>query len=281
MFNYIFYHQILSRSSHIFGTLFDKTYIIRRDKNGEEQERIMVPIAYGPRERPIVRLRDDPTLKRPTALTVPRMAFEFVKFAYNKDRKLNRVHHNEKFIQSIDNKLKLSQWEPAPWDISVNLYIVTKYMNDGNQIIEQILPWFTPSYNVTMNIIPELDIRDDISITLNTLELSDNYEDDYIERREINWVLNFTMFVNFYGPIKEQGIIRKVQVDTHLPAGGTSAKITDEQIEKTPRELRLTVTPDPIDAKPIDDYGFTETWESFSDNKKYDPVSGQDVEIED
>jgi hypothetical protein len=129
--------------------------------------------------------------------------------------------------------------------------VYVKNQDDGLQIIEQILPYFNPDYNLTIKSIPQLNIKNDLPILLDNITFEDNYEGDFDDRRTIIWTLSFTMKLNFYGPVNKQGIIRKVVTNTfNDPA--LSQKINT-----------ITVTPDPLSANPGDDIGFTDTFEDF------------------
>jgi hypothetical protein len=126
-------------------------------------------------------------------------------------------------------------------------------------------------------------LRDDIDVVLNNVSLDDNYDADYNQRREVIWTLDFTVKTYFYGPVREDELITKIQVDTRIPMTGDDLDDikTKELDKKIPRSMRVTVEPDPIDATPDNAYGFTETIEEFNDGKRYDPVSGDDVDVDD
>jgi hypothetical protein len=111
-----------------------------------------------------------------------------------------------------------AQYAPTPYNINVLLYIYTKNQDDGLQIIEQILPYFNPDYNLTLKAIPELDIKNDLPILLNSIGFQDEYEGDMTTRRAIIWTLSFVMKLNFYGPVNRQGIINKVTTNTYRDA---------------------------------------------------------------
>jgi hypothetical protein len=168
MFGDIFYHKTHNKVMAAFGTLFNDITVVRRDENDEEIERIKVPIAYGPRDKFLVRIADDPDLERPGSITLPRMSFEMIDYSYDGDRKLNT---NRKVSSYPTSDQRDRVFNPVPYNLSVNVSVMTRYMDDGNQIIEQILPWFTPEYTIGIKSLPELDLRDDIDVVLNNVSL--------------------------------------------------------------------------------------------------------------
>lgn len=96
----------------------------------------------------------------------------------------------------------------TPYNMSLSLYIFAKNQEDGLQIVEQIMPYFNPDFNITINDLPELGIKRDINIRLDSMDYDDDYEGDFAKRVSIIWTLNFTMKLNFYGYISDQNIIR-------------------------------------------------------------------------
>lgn len=273
MFGRTYYHQSLRKAVAIFGTIFNDINIARRESNGDIKEQIKVPLAYGPREKYLVRINDDPDLQREVAITLPRMAFEMTSFNYDGQRKLNTIR---KVIKHEGQNSVERAFNPVAYNIGIDLNIMTRYMDDANQIVEQILPFFTPSYVVTAKSLPKLGLLDDVKIQITGVNLQDNYDDDWLNRREIIYTLSFEMKVYFYGPVKEEPIINKVQVDSSVPSGDLDDPNT---LNNAPRHERVTIIPDPSNSTPLDDFGFTETYETFTDVKKYNPVTGNDEDI--
>ena len=144
---------------------------------------------------------------------------------------------------------------------------LTKNQDDGLQIVEQILPYFQPFYSITINVIPEIGEKKDFPVVLNNVSYQDDYEGDYEERRTLIYTLSFTVKTYIYGPVTDNTgkEIRKVIADTYTTMDTTAA-----------RELRYTAEPDPINAAWDDDFGFSETFEEFTDGKQWNPVTGQD-----
>ena len=158
---------------------------------------------------------------------------------------------------------------PVPYNIGFELSIFTKLNDDALQIVEQILPYFQPSFNLTVDLVSSIGEKRDIPLILDNIAFQDDYEGDFSTRRALIYTLNFTAKTYLFGPIAEStsGLIKKVQTDLY----------TDTNIKTAKREMRYTATPVPIDAGPADDFGFSETWEQFSDNKTYSPTQGKDI----
>jgi hypothetical protein len=99
-------------------------------------------------------------------------------------------------------------YTPVPYDMSFSLHVLVKNAEDGTQIIEQILPFFTPDYTVTIRALPELNINLDIPIELNSVTTDDSYEGDFdASRRILTWQLDFTVKGYLFGPINKQKFI--------------------------------------------------------------------------
>lgn len=270
-----YYHQHLRKVTIVFGTLFNEIYLSRKDDNNVEAELIKVPIAYGPKEKFLTRMLQDPDLNRPVAIQVPRMSFQITNILYDGARKRNKIRKN---VKGQNNSSNITNgFDGVPYKIGMELTIIAKYQDDANQILEQILPFFTPDFSPTYIPVPELGFQEDLPIELLNVNYSDNYDDDWKNRRNIIYTLNFDILAYFYGPIRSSGLIKKAQTDLLIPPGDGS--VTDTQVAETPRSIRFTIEPDPLNANPEDDFGYTTTREEFDDGKKYNPVSGNDEDI--
>lgn len=260
-----YYHQVIRKTIVAFGTLFNDIHIKRKDSNSNAISDIKVPLAYGPTQKFLARLEQQPDLNKPVQITLPRMSFEMNSIQYDNTRKTGVT---QTFKASDGSNLK-KVFLPVPYNIGFELNILCKLNDDALQIIEQILPFFQPAFNVTVDLIESIGEKRDIPIVLNSVEFQDDYEGDLSTRRALIYTLSFTAKTQLFGPIAEttDGLIRKVQVDTY--------STTDVQNAK--RELRYTVVPDPIDANPDDDFGFSETVEVFNDAKIYSPPQNQDI----
>jgi hypothetical protein len=146
---------------------------------------------------------------------------------------------------------------------------MSKIQDDALQVVEQILPYFQPAFTLTVDLIDSIGEKRDIPVVLDNVSFTDDYEGDFSTRRILIYTFNFTAKTYLFGPIAENsdGLIRKVQVDYYTG--------TDTQTAK--REMRYTVTPDPIDAAPDDDFGFNESIEMFFDGKEFSPTRQTDI----
>ena len=262
-----FYHESIRKVIVAFGTTFNNIQLVRKDNDGNITQTMKVPLAYGPRQKWLVRLNEDADLSKAVAVTLPRIGFEIQNLSYDPARKLNRVQKFKKVKGANPNRLD-TQYMPVPYNLSVQLYIMAKQSDDALQIVEQILPFFQPDYTLTVNDMADMGIKRDVPIVLNSISYEDNYQGDFETRRALIYTLDFTAKFYLYGPVTSSGVIKTVQVDQY-------ANLPD----KTPtREQRYKVTPKPSNAEADDDFGFNETTSFFEDAKTFDPVSGTDKE---
>jgi len=217
MLGQYFYNESLRKTIIAFGSLFNDIQITRKDSSGEEIQTMKVPLAYGPKQKFITRLTQDPGATQQIALTLPRIGFEIQSFDYDPSRKLNRTIRQKKVSNASDKKLKQmsTQYTPVPYNMNFELFVMAKNSDDGIQIIEQILPFFQPEYTVSIKEVPEMDIVRDVPIVLNSIGYEDSYEGDFQTRRAIIYTLAFTAKSYVYGPVTTQQPITKVQADTY------------------------------------------------------------------
>ena len=249
-----FYHETTRKVVVAFGTMFNNIQLVRKDNDGTITQSMKVPLAYGPRQKFLVRLREDPDLTKQVAITLPRIGFEITGLSYDPTRKLNRVQKFKKTKSGSSSKLD-TQYMPVPYNLGFELYILSKNSDDALQIVEQILPYFQPDYTLTINDMPDMSVKRDIPIILNSISYEDDYEGDFAQSRAIIYSLDFTAKFYLYGPVTGQSVIKTVQVD----------QFTDLPDKSPKREQRLVVTPDPTTASADDDFGFNETTSFFQD----------------
>jgi len=263
MFGQTWSHDIMRKYVIVFGTLFNNIYITRVNSSGNAQQNIKVPLVYGPKEKMLARLSNDPDLDKQTAITLPRMAFEINNYQYAPDRKLVTVQKH--FKPQTDGTTKYV-YQPVPYDIIFNLYIMVKNAADGTRIIEQILPYFTPEFTVTANILPEMGRSLDIPIVLNDTSVQDIYDESFETRRSLVWSLTFTMKGVLYGPIRQSSLIHFANSGFILsddPQNANTASPRIATVTAQPGQLAngeatsdilLTVSYDEVD--PTGDYNF-------------------------
>jgi len=266
MFGKHFYNQSLRRLTIAFGQIFNNVIVQTKSSTGAVTKRMRVPLAYAPKEKFIQRLEQQANLDkgRTFAITLPRMGFELTGLKYDATRKLNKLQKTVR-VRSSDSTVHNFNYSPVPYDISFSLYSFTATAENGLQIIEQILPYFQPDFTVTINAIPELDIKRDVPIVLDDVNYEDTYDGDFNKRRAVIYTLNFTAKTYLYGPMAQSKVIRQSQADL-----GTS---TDDPLS---REERIIVIPNPENANADDDFGFTTKISFYDDTKKYNPVTGED-----
>ena len=211
--NQVFYHGIIRKCIVAFGTLFSDIYIDRREGDsvtGNVIQRLQIPLAYAPKEKWLVRLDSDPTLENYTYTTLPRMSFEIIGYNYDPSRKLNRMQQ----IKCGDATNSMTtMYTPVPYNIDISLYILTKTQEDGLQIIEQILPTFTPEYTLVVNAVPDMNIKQEVPVILNAVSVSDEYDGDFQTRRFVTHTLNFQMKINLFGAVGPKGVITEVNAN--------------------------------------------------------------------
>ena len=210
--NNIFYHGIIRHLVVAFGHLFSDIYIERREGDsvsGPVAQTLQIPIAYSNKEKWIVRIDSDPNLTNHTYTTLPRMAFEIVGYNYDASRAMTKLNK----IACHKDGQSTSMFAPVPWNVSINLYILTKTQEDALQILEQILPSFHPEYTMSLNMIPEMNITQDIPIILNGVNVEDEYEGNFQTRRFVTHTLNFTAKLNLFGPTLLAKPIYHTEVD--------------------------------------------------------------------
>jgi len=250
----IFKHHTIRKMVTAFGSLFQDVYIERSktQTTDEVEKHILVPLSYAPKQKWMHRILQNPVLEAGNlAIVIPRMSFMLDSMTYDPDRKLQSTVYNEKVLSNVS---KGKQYVPVPYDYNFSFYILTEYYDDGTQILEQIIPFFTPEYTVTVNTIPDLGIAHDVPVILNSTTIDDNFETGFEDKRLIVWTLNFVMKGWVYGPVKEQGVIKRVFENLRVPQGGTQPCITDEQVANTPVNVEIKTEVDPFTAGPDDDY---------------------------
>ena len=260
-----FYHETMRKVVVSFGTIFNNINIVRKNNSGAIIQKMKVPLAYGPAQKFLTRLDNDPSLKNKVAVTLPRIGFEIANLAYDPVRKLNRVQKFKKVKSTDKDKLDV-QYMPVPYNLDFTLYVMAKNSDDALQIVEQILPYFQPDYTITINDMADMGIKRDVPIILSSVSYEDSYQGNFEERRAIMYTLSFTAKFYLYGPVTSDKVIRTVQVD----------QFTDTKVNAPSREQRYTVTPNPASADADDDFGFNESTSFFEDAKNFDPESGTD-----
>ena len=312
-----FYHQTIRKYVAVFGTLFNDINIERKNSSGTVVERLKVPLAYGPKQKWLLAVQDTTADRKSVATRTPRMGFAMTGVSYDSARKLNTIGRNVKANTSSTTTNMVTMYNPVPYNFDFQLFILVKNAEDGTQILEQILPYFTPEFTVTVNTIPDMNIKADVPILLNSSDVADEYEGDLSARRTITWTLSFTLKGFIYPNITSGQVIKTIEVNFRIPGGDkeielpefiiyedstpntrnyilldgfdeggayrtySRARIVNENttdgVQDATIKSRYTVVPSPLSTTADTDYGFSETFEFFDEGKHNDPTTGTDI----
>lgn len=232
------YHGTIKATIVAFGHMFSNIFIDRRKDNsvsGEIIQRLQIPLTYSPKEKWLVRTEQDPTLENHTYTSLPRMAFEVTNYQYDSTRNLNKMNQ----ITCQTENGTLSVFSPVPWNLNISLYILTKNQEDALQILEQILPIFSPAYTFSIKTIPEMDIVQNVPFIINGVSVMDEYDGDLETRRFVTHQLDFTAKLSLYGPVDRPGVIYHTDVNlSSLP--DMSHPFTRHHADGDPETLEIT-----------------------------------------
>ena len=283
MFGTSTYHQTIRKMVVAFGTLFNDISIKRTNSSGQVIETLKVPVAYGPKQKFMVRIAN-PNFTGP-AVILPRIGFMMSQIMYDGTRKLITVGQNK---ANINGTLR-SQYNPVPYNFVFDLAILAKNAEDAAQIVEQILPNFTPEFTVTINMVPSMDIKTDVPIILNSVNYMDAYDGDFETRRSLSWDMQFTMKSFMYPEIEEnKKVIKDISITLSIPGGNNTESIgtfdyfrledsthftintllnengtklttetSDHNLQILGSNETIGITPSPLDATGNDDFGFS------------------------
>ena len=222
-----FYHQTIRKYVAVFGTLFNDINIERKNSSGTVVERLKVPLAYGPKQKWLLAVQDTTADRKVIATRTPRMGFAMTGISYDTVRKLNTIGRNVKANTSSTTTSMVTMYNPVPYNFDFSLFILVKNAEDGTQILEQILPYFTPEFTVTVNTIPDMNIKADVPIVLNSSSVADEYEGDLSTRRTITWTLSFVLKGFIYPNITSGQVIKTIEVNFRIPGGDTEIELPE------------------------------------------------------
>jgi len=309
-----YYHETIRKYVAVFGTLFNDINIQRRNSAGVITEQIKVPISYEAKDKLILRMRAVQA-DGGVSTTLPRMGFVLNGINYDGTRKLNTLGRVYAANTAAGTSSLMKQYNPVPYNFDFELTAAVDNAEDGAQIFEQIVPFFTPEFTVSVSLIPSMNIKPDVTIILNSTTTEDSYEGDFTTRREIIWTFTFQLKGYIYPDIKSGSVTKSVIVNLRMPsqeielpeyivledstdfsvnylllnadagspdATGIMKFITETSSTGTGAagiKSRYTVTPGPGDVTANDDFGYTETFEYFNDNIDVDVTTGLDVNL--
>jgi len=257
-----FYNEAIRKTVIGFGTLFNNIEVRKIDpESGDVIESEKVPLAYGPKNKFLVRLDENVDAKKKVAITLPRLYFELTGVSYDNSRKTSPLQKYKTVIQDNGSEVRV-QYVPVPYNMEFELGILAKSQDDGLQILEQILPYFQPNFNITLNMIPEMNEKKDIAIVLNNINYSDDWDDNFLTRRSILWTLSFVAKSYIYGPFNQADIIKKAIV--YETVGDLNESKRNAKFTYTPKALEDKDGDGDVDTAddalvgPDDDFGFNE-----------------------
>ena len=206
------YHKAIRKITTAFASLFNNIVLVRYNPDGSENQRMIVPLEFGDKEKYTKRMEGDPELYKKIQVLLPRMSYELVGFKYDSNRKLNT--NNRNFAPGLSADSALAQFNPVPYDFQFSLTLYTRTIEDGNQILEQILPYFTPDYSLKLNMIPDMGISKTVPIILESVEtLIDSDGMFNSEVRTVMWTLQFNVKAFIFGAIKDVPIIKETNTN--------------------------------------------------------------------
>ena len=246
MFEY-FYNEILRKTIIGFGTLFNGITI------KQDGSVVKVPLAYGPTQKFLARLEQAPNLSQATQISLPRMSFEFTGLTYDSSRKVTTTQTIA--VKNPDDGTDIKKvFMPVPYNMQFELAIMCKLNDDALQLVEQILPFFQPQYNLTINLVSLINEKKDVPVVLENITMDDQYEGDFASRRVLLYTLRFTAKTYLFGPVTSasKDIIKTASV--RYLAGGSQSTQRDVTFSVKPRALKdytddvLTTISEDIDA---------------------------------
>ena len=281
MFEY-FYNEILRRTIISFGTLFNSITIKQTNSSDNVVSVVRVPLAYGPTQKFLARLEQSAELSKSTAMTLPRMSFEFTGLTYDSTRKVSTTQQYT--VKDPDNGSESKKvFMPVPYNMQFELSIMTKLNDDALQIVEQILPYFQPAYNLSVELVESIQEKRDIPIILENITMQDDYEGDYTTRRVLLYTLRFTAKTYLFGPVTTatKDIIKKATVG-YLSGTDTSNTTREITYSVVPRAVK-NYTGDATTTLSVDISKTTKTFEvedaSGLTAKTYIDVDGEELFI--
>ena len=237
MFEY-FYNEVLRRTIISFGTLFNDITIKKSDSSDDVVSVVKVPLAYGPTQKFLARLEQSPDLNKPFAITLPRMSFEFTGLTYDPSRKVTTTQTFT--VKDPDSATDVKKsYMPVPYNMAFELSIMTKLNDDALQIVEQILPYFQPAYNLSVELVEAIQEKRDIPVVLENITMSDEYEGDYTSRRVLLYTLRFTAKTYLFGPATKvtKDIIKKATIN-YISGKDSTSGIREYSYSVTPRAIK-------------------------------------------
>lgn len=247
-----FYFGTIRKAVIAFGTLFNNIRIVRKNADDSVAQTMKIPLTFDDKQKFLVRVQQNPSGLRDkkVEVTLPRMGFTITTMGYDAARKITPVS-KAKFV-SQDQSTMNTQYNPAPYVINFQLFIASRNLEDALMIVEQILPFFSPDYNLKVNDVPEMNIQHNFNVVLDGVQMEDQAQGNFDDRNLVMFTLNFTTRINMYPPVYVSGTIKHVVVNVYpnIPGGNVFDR------------YEADVNPD--SAGPKDDFEIVEGW-TFND----------------
>ena len=236
MFDY-FYNEVFRSVIIGFGTLFNGIEIRHKDGNDTDFSTIQVPLAYGPTQKFLARMQQEADLNRPVQMTLPRMSFEFTDLSYDPSRKVTQT---QTIVTETPDGTTKKTFVPVPYNMTIQLSIMTKLNDDMLQIVEQILPYFQPAYSLPIKFLGNLNEVKYVPVNLDNIQMEDDYEGNFDTRRALVYTLTFTAKTYVYGPVTDvsSSIIDKVSIGYIAGSKGSRSAERDLTYQVTPRATK-------------------------------------------
>lgn len=222
MFGHNFYHGVIRKYIILFGNMFNDIDVTRFDSAGNAKQVIRVPIAYGPKEKYLVRLNQDPGLDKEAAIQLPRLAFEMLNVTPATNRGTNKLNRNVSCAAPNATNSFTTQFAPTPVDIEMALYGMFTFNEDAVQVTEQILPFFRPEFTHSVKLVDKMEQYYDIPTVYTGMSIEDTYESDFQTRRAIIYTYNFSIKGYVFGPTTNRGVIKRSEVHFVVPSANTT-----------------------------------------------------------
>lgn len=272
LYNEYFYHKTVFKSVATFGTLFNDITVKRKLSSGETVKELKVPLSYAPRSKFLSKILvqpDDNMTDKRTSIVLPRMSFEITSFSYDSERKLNSLGAR---YNTTEDDTEKSMYNPVPYNIGFSLNVYVEHFDEGLQIVEQIVPFFSPYLNIPSKLIyDDMGIVDDVPVMLNDVSLEETYQGQFEDRRVINWTLSFTLKTNIFKPIKDSGLIRQVETNIISTPTGDSGEVTPQEVQQAQESG--------VKSKSITKPGLTEQGEPTT--KESESIPKEEIEADD
>lgn len=254
-----FYHSTTKKMVVAVGALFSNLFCVTKNGDGVTQKIVTVPLAYLNKEKFILRLQQDPKSANAVEITLPRLSYEIVGFDYDSSRQLNKVNK----INGVRDDKNIYSFSPVPYNITFNVYSYTRTMEDNLQIMEQIVPYFTPDLSLSIKIMQNPDVTQNCPLTLTSVNTDDQYDGAFEDRRFIITTYAFTLKMHYYGPI-----FGNTDPENHFESGDAVSVI--KKVTVNLNTNKYTAVIDPFDASATDPYEIQEGWGERTPENDFD-----------